>query len=127
MFTLVTDKWTPAVVYCNEPDAPPGYGLLIYTHSHGMAADGPLVKFDDDEGAPVNVGADELFVGARQHPGVIYAVPDTCVFRLATSPLQVVRMTDSGEVVSEPPERVASKYLPRSTFRKVDIAVRDRH
>ncbi len=125
LFKLVQDHWSPSTVYCDEVDTEPGFGVVIMTHSFGMATDGPLVRFADSFGAPVHVSASQLFVAARAQAGAIYAVPDSCVFRLGSSPLQVVvKDPVTGLLDSRAPDRVAAKYVPRSTFRRTEIAVR---
>jgi hypothetical protein len=88
-----------------------------------LAADGPLLRFRSAEGAPVHVNPRALFAAKLQQPGVVYEVPDSCAFRLASSPLQKITVVGD-EVVSEPQPRVDGKYLSRATFRKVTQAVR---
>jgi hypothetical protein len=126
LFKLVQDHWSPSTVYCDESDTEPGFGMVIMTHSFGMATDGPLLRFADPFGAPVHVSSSQLFVAARAQAGAIYAVPDSCVFRLGSSPLQVVVQDALGTLESRAPDRVAAKYVPRSTFRRTEIAVRER-
>ncbi len=63
---------------------------IVMSMANMLSADGLLFQFGSNFGAPVHLSGSELFVSLKSQGGAVYVVPETCLFRLATTPLQVL-------------------------------------
>jgi hypothetical protein len=121
--------WRRTVQYCNEADAQDRFGMVIMTleHSHHVN-DGVVTRFGESFGSPLSVTPTQLFLKVPEPvprvPAFVYTVPETCVYRLATSPLQRLSLSASGAVESAAHAGVAQKYADSVAFRSVATSVR---
>jgi hypothetical protein len=122
--TSLDARWELELLYCDEADLSGSSGLVIMRFNHGVRSNGLLVAYDSDYGAPVHVNSMDTFIVSEEGPRVVYSVPDQCVFRLASSPLQRVYRDGDGEVVAQLHQRVERRNTGEAPLRSFEVQVR---
>lgn len=132
-FTAEFSEWALDLVCCRddkdwkEEDEPGALGALLLSRSlDRYEPTGALVTFSSPFGLPVHMPPNQLFVRTKvKSRSAVLAVPEQCVFRLASSPLQHVwRDARSGELRTRAHDRVPVAYAHAERFRSVQVQVR---
>lgn len=115
--------WVVDVAYCDEDDLPDA-GMLVLTRRIQLSPGSQLYTVDTDFAAPTAIDTKQLFVnGGQSKDGPVYAVPESCVFRLAGTPFQRVWRDEYGHIQTETHQRVPPQYDHQKLHRPVAVTV----
>ena len=120
---LPASQWLVEVSQCDNGGAgTSGFDLVVFRNRNGVNINGAVVTYETTVGAPVHLTGSEVFVQSPESMVVagssplVYSVPDECVFRLASTPLQRVRRLEDGSLVSS-----IHTGVPKSVIRMSEL------